>query len=519
MELMKNQIRLLRREKEIMNQFALEEDYNVPDQKPDMGRVIQYDGNVKIEEVKTSDAKVYITGVLVCKVLYAVDHETGKIDCLEGELPFHEMIHLDGVSSGDKICLKWEIEDLDIRLIHSRKMSIRSIITFRALQEKELHIGLPADLREDGISQKKEMKKILGLHVHNRDTLRIREEYVLSSNKPDIAQILWDAVDVRAIDVRAENGRAIIKGELFAFVLYEDANDSDTMQWLEFSVPFQKELICEGCDESMIPDLDLQILSAELSVKPDSDGEERIIFMDVVLESDLKVYCEKNYEVLLDVCHPSKEYIPAYTSECLEQLLVKNYAKCRVQDRVSVDDKSGRILQICHSDGDVHIEESRIVDTGILVEGFLRVRILYITGEDDMPFYSTETNVPFSLLVEAEDINESCKWHLHTDLEQLSTTMVDGTEIEVKALINLNALVLKQMQVNVMTDVEVREPDYEKIKNMPGIIGYVVQPGDTLWDIAKRYYTSVEMIQTINNLTSEEIHPKDTLILVKDVIC
>ena len=136
MELMKDQIRLLRREKETMNQFTMEEDYNVPDQKPDIGRIIQYDGKMKIEEVKASDAKVYITGVLSFKVLYTIDHEPGKIECLDGELPFHEMINLDGISSGDKICLKWEMEDLDIHLIHSRKMNVRGLIAFRALQEK-----------------------------------------------------------------------------------------------------------------------------------------------------------------------------------------------------------------------------------------------------------------------------------------------------------------------------------------------------------------------------------------------
>ena len=69
MELMKDRIRLLSREKETMNQFTIEEDYNVPDQKPDMGRIIQYDGKIKIEEVKASDARVYITGILKFKVL------------------------------------------------------------------------------------------------------------------------------------------------------------------------------------------------------------------------------------------------------------------------------------------------------------------------------------------------------------------------------------------------------------------------------------------------------------------
>ena len=42
--------------------------------------------------------------------------------------------------------------------------------------------------------------------------------------------------------------------------------------------------------------------------------------------------------------------------------------------------------------------------------------------------------------------------------------------------------------------------DQEKIRNMPGITVYIVKPGDTLWDIAKKFYTTVEEIIQMNDL-------------------
>ena len=59
--------------------------------------------------------------------------------------------------------------------------------------------------------------------------------------------------------------------------------------------------------------------------------------------------------------------------------------------------------------------------------------------------------------------------------------------------------------------------DMEKLQSMPGIVCYLVQPGDTLWDIAKRFYTTVEEIQKINDLKGETINPMDSLLLVKKV--
>lgn len=517
MELMKKHILVYKREKEASAQMTLDEDFNVTDHCADVGRLIQYDGRIQIDEVKVSESRVFLNGTLIFKVLFAVDGAPGCVERLDGSVPFEETMNLEGVGTGDKIYLKWDVEDLSIQLIHSRKLNIRALITFLAAAEQEKEVPLTTELRMDGVSEKKESVEVLSLHLHNRDTLRIRDTFLLSSNKPDIRELVWDALDVRGIDVRMERQKTIVKGEIFAFLLYKDHTESETLQWLEYALPFQKELPCEGCTEHMVPELDMTLLQASLSVKPDADGEERLIQVEVLLESDLRIYEEETLELLLDVYHPTCELIPVREHIAMEQLLIKNYAKCRIQEKVTIEEQDGRILQICHSDGMVRIEESYPTERGIQVEGYLQVDMLYITGIDEMPFYSTETMVPFSMLVEAPEIDRECKWYLHSDLEQLSTTMSDGNGIEIKALINLNAIVLREKEISNIVSLEERELDFEKLKKMPGIVGYVVQPGDTLWDIAKRFYTSVEQIKEINHLQDETIHPKDTLILLKNV--
>ena len=57
--------------------------------------------------------------------------------------------------------------------------------------------------------------------------------------------------------------------------------------------------------------------------------------------------------------------------------------------------------------------------------------------------------------------------------------------------------------------------DWEKIEQMPGIVCYIVQPQDSLWDIAKKFYTTVESIKEMNDLGDDEVNPKQSLLLVK----
>ena len=110
----------------------------------------------------------------------------------------------------------------------------------------------------------------------------------------------------------------------------------------------------------------------------------------------------------------------------------------RVSDRIELKESQGKILQICHSQGRVKVEKTKIVENGIQADGIVFMKILYITGNDEMPFYSVDGMIPFSHIIEANGINEDSIFFLQADLEQLSTSMIDSNEIEVKAVISLN---------------------------------------------------------------------------------
>ena len=516
MELRKESVQMLQIKSRAASQVTFDTDYNVPDAKPDVGRLIQSKGDISMDEVRLSEGKAFISGNLNVDILY-VGEENQKVSSLGAKLSFDETLNLEGIASGDKMCLKWEIEDLSVHMIHSRKLNIKAIVTFYAVVDEMAGIQLPVEISEEGISVKRKKVRLMSLMVHKKDTMRIKDEVTLVSNKPNIEQLLWYTIDVRGMDLRPEDNVVRARGELSVFVLYSGEDEENPLQWAEYVLPFNTEVECTGCMGEMIPNIGFSVMHQSIEVKPDSDGEERVMSVDTVLELDMKLYREEEHDLILDVYSPLKECIPQGKEMCLESLLVRNDSKCRVSDRIELKESQGKILQICHSDGNVKIDETRIVENGILAEGIVQVRILYIIGDDEMPFYSMETMIPFSHVIEAEGIGENCVYHLRADLEQLSTTMIDSDEIEIKAVINLNALVLKQTETGVIRAVEEHELDREKLKEMPGIVGYQVQPGDCLWDIAKKFYTTIENIMQLNSMETEEIRPYDTLILMKEV--
>ncbi|MDO4307678.1 MAG: DUF3794 domain-containing protein [Eubacteriales bacterium] len=516
MELKREDIQMLRVKSRATSQVTFDMDYNVPDAKPDIGRMIQSKGDVSMDEVRLNEGHAFLKGSLNVDLLYVGDEEK-KVYSLSAKLPLEETLNLEGIASGDKLCLKWEIEDLSVHLIHSRKINIKAIVTFYAVVDELTGIRLPVALEEEGISVQKKQMRLLSLAVHKKDTLRLKEEISLASNKPNIAELLWYHIEVRGLDLRPEDNAVKAKGELAVFVLYAGDDEGNPLQWLEYSLPFSGEVECSGCAGEMIPNMEAAVINQGIEVKPDEDGEERVLLADVVLEVDMKLYEEEEHEVIMDVYTPLKECIPHGRPEVLEGLLVRNFSKCRLADRIEVKENQGKILQICHSQGKVKIDKTRIVENGIQAEGIVHMKILYSVGNDDMPFYSMEAMIPFTHVVEARGITPECEYFLKTDLEQLSTTMVDSNEIEVKAAVSLNVLVMRQEEAVIIDRVEEKPLDMEKIRSMPGITVYMVKPEDTLWDIAKRFYTTVEEICSLNELEEEKVSPCQPLLLVKKV--
>ena len=107
MELIKKNIHLDRIKCRASSQITLEDDRNVPDQKPDMERILFKRGRVEIDEWKTSEDHVTVKGRLQFSILYMT--EDGYVSRMDGEIPFDEQIYMEGIGNGDTVEIQTEL--------------------------------------------------------------------------------------------------------------------------------------------------------------------------------------------------------------------------------------------------------------------------------------------------------------------------------------------------------------------------------------------------------------------------
>lgn len=518
MELQKVKIHRKQETKSAVSQITLDDDYNVPDYRPDIVKVLKEKGELRFDEVKAASGAVWVKGSLIFRVLYRSEQSNGKISCLKGEIPFQEKLNLDGLQEYEKVKASGEIEDINIGVINSRKLNVRAVVVLRVAAEEEVDEELTSKLDEaEDYEQRTKTREVLNLLSSSRDVCRQKSEVVLPSSKPNVREILWRSVELRNVESSIKEGGAHVTGEVLLAVLYSEEDENERLQWYETTVPLACTADCEVQDENCISKIKAVPLSMELEVKPDYDGEERILVLELALAIDIRVWKEQNLELLADIYSLKRKVTPVCRERTLEKLLVKNYAKCRITEQMELAESQEKILQICACEGHVNLERKELVEHGVLAEGIVTVELLYITTDDNMPVGTVKEIYPFSQVIEVPEMSDDLQMELDCGIEQLSAVMLDQEHIEMKATIHLDLIAFLPQKISNIEELQEEPLDMEKIQNSPGLVGYIAKAGDDLWTIAKENYTTIRDIMETNGWQEKDLMPGDTILIVKQV--
>lgn len=512
-------------------QITLEDDINVPDTKPDIEQLVKTQGEIQVTSIVPSDGKVSIRGFLSFALLYLTTEDLRPVHNMKGQIAFDETINMDGLMSDGEVLCHFELEDCQANLINSRKVSVRAIVSLHCCQENQQEIAAGVDIVSSEASRA-DMEQISapdGLHKHfnqfnltrlanqKKDVFRIKDELSLPKGKPNIDTILYYEITPQNLQSRIVEDGIRFLGDLQLFLLYIPENEERRLEYLETEFPFDNTIHCDNCTEDMISDIEIINTTKELETKEDEDGENRILEIELNLNLRMKFYADETFDYLED----------AYSTACTlgltkkqiqsSKLLMKNQSVVRVSDRIHISQEDDTILQICNATGNVQIDEQRIVDDGIELEGAIDLDILYITENDDKPIATARGTIPFTHTIEVRGIQPDDDYELQSTISQISVIMLDSQEIEAKTILNLCAFVFTHTQQEIITEIEEKPLDMERLQNMPGLVGFIVEKDGTLWNIAKEYNTTVESIMELNQLDTEHVRQGDRLLLLKQI--
>ena len=505
MELKKVNLHMDRIKCRINTQITLEEDKNISDRSPDAVSILMENGKVMIEEVRPMTDNVLLRGKFQYEVLCKSDVSEKRIFRVQGEIPWEEKIRVEGMESMDTPMVNATMEDIKCSIINSRKLNIRALINF-CIQGKELYDEeILVDIQgQEGVEIKKENREVSALVIDKKDIYRIKEDLELPSFLPPIGEVLWKFVDLEKVEVKMLEDNLRLQGEVRLFLLYESEGEVPLIKSYETTVPFSGNIECNGCSSNMIGEIIPVVSYQNLSVKEDFDGEDRMLELEMVLELPIQVYEKQIIEEISDVYGVRQTLMAQYKEGKSKKIRDPYYERCKVVKELKIKNMDRKILQICHMNAGVGIEEARRVEDGLEIQGILNVRILYLEDGEEETYEVIKKEIPFVCEMENLRLSPDCSWRIYPILEQQSAVISDENSVEVKMTIVIEVWVEEGTLGKGICDVMPVPYSAENEDGRAGVVVYIPSKQEDLWEIGKRYGTSLKAIKDINGLVDVE---------------
>lgn len=513
MELERKNVRLNCVEKKYQKNKTMDEDLNVPDSKGDINKVICSTYEAVIENMKASDKKEAIKGYVEFDILY-LNHDNGALEHLEGKYPFEESFELEDGFEPIHMKGKAEVEDFTVRVINSRKINIKALLNVCCYGDEICEEEILLDVGDDNVLVRKENMIFSQIKADGEDSYRVKEEVQLPKNKPNVSRLIWSDMRLKSRETRILDDGVYIKGDLGIFIIYEPDGE-ETVQWYETAVPFEGKVEVSGVSEEMFSMICLNLQEKQVMIKADYDGEERILCAEGMVRIDLKAYSEEEIGVVWDMYSTNHHMEVETEDKSFQQLVMKNCLKAKGYNKIKLSEVDDKPLQICYAYGDAHLEDTVSCEEGIRVEGFVNATIIYVSADDQNPIASFSCVVPFSQVISLEEDIEKKEYAVNINVDQISASMMGGDEIEVRAYVGIEILMTKVLTRPFVTDAHMTPMSAKELASFPGIIGYIANSEESLWDIAKRYKTTEERIRSLNSVNGDRVHCGDKLIIMR----
>ncbi len=514
MDLVKEKLVLNERIYNEQTQVLVEGDIIVPDVKPDMSVILQTDARCLVDKKECVQDKVLVNGRLEISVLYLAKQGSGLVNSMMLSVPFDEQINIDGCTKDMWVEVSGDITNIDYKMQNDRKINYKAVLGITTSVDATKSAEVVTNIKDVPENQLQKFTLNFERSIENREERLIISEHInVPSGKPNVLELLQCNVNVGNKDVRVSHGKVTVSGDISVTILYRSDNDERVIEFLENELPFNGVIEVSSVRDDMFADISVCVMEQNIKIEQDADGENRVIDIEASLGVVLRVHSRENLEILQDAYCINKSLELTKNPVRYPCLISRNKNQAQVKEVVQIDEECPDILQVLRVKGRVLVDELRVIEDKVLVEGIVEADILYVAESDERPIFSQKSLVPYRQVIETKGAKGNMQVKLSPAIEHVGFNMLSSRELELRLMIGFGTQIIEQREANMITDIEFTDLDKAFLDSFAAMTIYVVQRGDNLWSVAKRYNTSIDDIKEINEC--DEISAGQKLLILK----
>lgn len=485
---------------------SFELDYLLPDYYSSIFKILKTKVTPKILSKRMSSDKLIVDGVSEIKILYVAE-DTNHIKSIKHKLSFNRIIDLKSECVNPIIFVSAKCDYVNCRVINPKRVDFRGAVNLKIKVVNQNDKEVISDACNMGIQLRKKMLTTGCKRKEEEKLFTIKEDIEVGNADKPVCSILSTNAEAIVTDYKIIPNKIIIKGEVQLHIVYISNEETGELLFEDKIIKISQILDFTGIDDENKCLVKLDCNNIELENKDDTNNkylcELGITLLCVALKS-------KDIQIVKDVYstkYDCKAELSVVKNERLNSLINQNK---KMEYNLDVDmDKE----HICHIyDTIIEFMANKIENKNdkISMEGKLQICVIG-TDQNNMPIIfeklvdctiDTDDDYPVNNI--NIDIN-ICVLNIKSNLS--------ANKLNINFELILNGCIYDIIEENMVTNINIDSENPKTISSNSALTIYYADKNEYVWQIAKKYNSSIEDIIFENNLEKDLIEDRKMLLI------
>ena len=471
-------------------QVTVEAEVALPGGLREEARVYYTDATVQVNGGELAGSRITADGRVNFHVLYA-QGDLAHVNALEASADFSQAMPLtaeETQSAAVRLKPRAQVQRATAKAFNGRLL-LQAIVNLNAEAALPRTVSFIQDAAPDAPVQKATetiaMQRTVG---EGENQTLLREEFELS-DVLKIKDTLFATAQAQAEDILAgSDGTATVTGTVTIEACHTADLPGRSLVYTRHTAPYEQQVTLSGTLGSA---LTARTLVRDVAVLSQEAENGRVMRAEIQLTTEMTAVEDSTMPVLRDVFTTEGDALETHAQQIVfRDGTVNESAAESGRTLLTLPEGSPRMkTALLAFVRPVLVEASRQKDK-LAADGILDITLIYQTDDSAVPV-SVRQEEPFHILFDTQAMPED---HLSLTASQVDPSAVTGDRAELKYILRLNADGVRKHEAQVLVDIQ-EVPAQETFR---GITLYYLQPGETLWDAAKRCRLPVDEIKRLN---------------------
>lgn len=445
------------------------------------------DATLNLGEADVQADRVVLEGGIACQAVYRQGEES-IVKGLTAQATLNHVLDIPGAQPGMPVRVQGEVAHVDARYENGHMVfQVTCNLTAQVLRLSPAQVITGVSGLE-GLQTSYKPIESVKLAAEAEELALIKETVSLPAALDARAALMdWAAAEVESAE--ADLGGIRVKGRVLVETLVSSGVAGRPAVVVRYPLALDQLVeVPQWLTGDVFAEASVRAVRSQLE-GGEGDGEMRL-----TCEAEVRVRVLANAKDRADAlvdAYATRGASLKVTTEPLDYCAAADFLRVRevVRGTVLTGENAPGVGTVLATQARPVVSEWRSENGQGRVDGVIEASVLYMPGGGDLPV-STEAELPFTLTV-PQALNDQSLIDLRTLSAEANALMSD--RLELKLTLSVACETRRRERLDVVSDVEEAEP----VQRRPGIVIRWPDPGETAWDLAKRYAVPADAVGEI----------------------